>query len=460
MTRGGGGGGGGGRGRVGGGWGGGGGSSARSSSSPLIPMDMSWLMKPPHAGLLPNDSLFSTQWYMRDFHMYSVKAEAAWSLMSEHLSAVKPSPPPSRLPANFRRPPPPRALGAAAPVVVAVLDTSCDFTHPDLRDRVWFNEAEGDCFDGADGDGNGYVDDCYGWDFIESRPLTVDREGHGTASAGLIAAQANNHLGLAGLCWNCRVMCIKALTTDRSTITSSAHILMAIDYAIRNGAKLSNNSWGSQGIIPELLVALARARQYGHLFVAAAGNSGENNDDLFQAFFPASHLLDNVLSVGSIDFRGQRASFSNYGKKTVDVFAPGTALATTQPGTGFTMKSGTSYSAPLVTAVAGMIWSMFPAMTFAEVKKIIMESVTPVDQLSEISRAGGTVNAFNAVQQAIDYCSKPDQCTLHSNAAIMESWTMMCHQPLLCAMPSIDWETFWQWVAVLPARYIQEPGAQ
>eukprot|EP00922_Rhytidocystis_sp_ex-Travisia-forbesii_P048672 GHVS01072474.1.p1 GENE.GHVS01072474.1~~GHVS01072474.1.p1 ORF type:complete len:828 (+),score=165.08 GHVS01072474.1:42-2525(+) len=436
----------------------------------LIPMDTEWMLNPPRLGLLPNDSLYQTQWYLRDFNLYSVKAEAAWSLLSEELAA-QPRPPP-RLVSHFRRrsavggaaaPTTRRSLGAekSAPssVLVAVLDTSCDFTHPDLKDRVWFNEAEGNCFDGIDGDGNGYIDDCYGWDFIESKPLKVDNEGHGTASAGLIAAEPNNHIGLAGLCWNCRVMCIKALTTDRSIVTSSAHILMAIDYAIRNGAKVSNNSWGSQGIIPELLVALARARQYGHLFVAAAGNSGVNNDDLFQAFFPASHLLDNVLSVGSIDFNGQKASFSNYGKKTVDVFSPGTALATTQPGTGYTMKSGTSYSAPLVTGIAGMIMSLFPAITYREVKQIIIQSVTPVEHLKEMSRSGGTINAYNALKQAVDYCASPDACTIHSRAAIMQSWTSMCYQPLLCALPSMDWETFWQWISDLPeqAQLLEQP---
>eukprot|EP00921_Rhytidocystis_pertsovi_P004587 GHVQ01007951.1.p1 GENE.GHVQ01007951.1~~GHVQ01007951.1.p1 ORF type:complete len:1538 (+),score=360.96 GHVQ01007951.1:339-4952(+) len=341
-------------------------------------------------------------------------------------------------------------------IIVAVLDTSCDYNHPDLRDKIWFNYAEGDCHDGIDGDGNGYVDDCYGWDFIDNKPLSPDTEGHGTASAGLIGASSNNEFGLSGLCWNCKLLCIRALTTDRSKRTSSAHVMMAIDYAIRNGAKISNNSWGSRGIIPELLVAIARARQFGHLFVAAAGNAGGNNDDMARAFFPASHLLDNVVSVGSIDFRGQKASFSNYGQRTVDLFAPGTALATTEPGKGFTMKSGTSYSSPLVTATAAMIMSLYPYITFRELKDILIDSVTKVDGLKEYSRAGGTLNAFEAVKMAIDFCSDKDRCDIHSKAAIVESWTSMCRQPLLCALPAIDWETFWSWMLAVPNAALGE----
>lgn len=176
---------------------------------------------------------------------------------------------------------------------------------------------------------------------------------------------------------------------------------------------------------------------------------------MFAAFFPASHLLDNVLSVGSIDFRGAKATFSNYGRKSVDLFAPGTAIATTQLGSGFTMKSGTSYSSPLVAAAAGILLTLYPFLTYGEVKKLIMESVTKSEQLTELSRAGGTLNVYQAVKAAVDYCSKPKMCTFHSKAAIMESWASMCHNPLLCSLPAIDWETFWDWTRNLSQHYLE-----
>ncbi|CDJ57766.1 subtilisin-like protease, putative [Eimeria maxima] len=204
---------------------------------------------------------------------------------------------------------------------IAVIDSGVDYEHPDLQNQIWRNPDE-ICGNGIDDDFNGFVDDCIGWDFVKGTNLPMDDNGHGTASAGIIAAEPNNGIGLTGVCWGCDILVLKALNEDiKGTISAFAR---SLDYAIGKGIMLSNNSYGGRGSgFRGLQEAVQRARQAGMIVVAAAGNYNGNNDNDKQPVFPASYDLDNVVSVAAISRNGQLAPFSSYGKKQVDVAAPG-----------------------------------------------------------------------------------------------------------------------------------------
>jgi subtilisin family serine protease/fibronectin type 3 domain-containing protein len=210
-------------------------------------------------------------------------------------------------------------------VVVAIIDTGLDFNHPDLAGKAWFNPGEipGD---GIDNDGNGYVDDVNGWDFWNQDGSVfdpLDGDEHGTHVAGTIGAWVDNGLGVAGVAPDVRFMSLKFLG-PQGGYTSDA--ISAIEYASSFGVKLSNNSWGGGGYEQALADAIAAS---GMLFVAAAGNDGEDNDAF--PHYPSSYNNDNILSVAAIENTGALAYFSNYGLTSVDVGAPGRNILSTVP---------------------------------------------------------------------------------------------------------------------------------
>ena len=205
----------------------------------------------------------------------------------------------------------------AAEVIVAVIDSGIDPNHPDLIDAIWVNSDEVPD-NGIDDDNNGFVDDTYGWDFTGEYDNTPqDEHGHGTHVAGTIAATRNNNEGIAGVADNVKIMGLRFLDKQGNGITSWA--INAIEYAVANGAAISNNSWGGGPYETPLYNAIAESGNAGHLFVAAAGNSG-NNSDLFP-MYPAAYNLPNILSIAAINSSGL-AGFSNYGNSTVDIAAP------------------------------------------------------------------------------------------------------------------------------------------
>ncbi|TCT12850.1 subtilase family protein [Natranaerovirga pectinivora] len=211
----------------------------------------------------------------------------------------------------------------AEEVVVAVIDTGVDVNHPDLKDRIWINPNE--IHNGMDSDGNGYVDDLYGWDFYNNNNTVFnpeDGDEHGTHVAGTIAATLNN-IGIVGVAPNVKVMPLKFLGPYGG---SASDAILAIEYASNMGVKISNNSWGGGGYSQALKEAIENS---GMLFIAAAGNNGWNND-LYRTY-PASYESPNIISVAAVDNRGHLAHFSNYGENTVDVAAPGVGILSTVP---------------------------------------------------------------------------------------------------------------------------------
>jgi subtilisin family serine protease len=212
-------------------------------------------------------------------------------------------------------------------VIIAVIDTGVDYGHPDLSDNIWNNSGEAPD-DGIDNDGNGYPDDVNGWDFVDDENDPIDSHGHGSHVAGTIAAKGDNGGGITGLCWDARIMPLKAGNAFGQLTTSA--IIDATDYAIDNGAKIINASYGGIGYSQAEYEAIDRAMAAGVLFVAAAGNSGSDTDQI--GFYPAGYDLANIIAVASTDQDDELSWFSNYGATSVDVAAPGENIYSAQPG--------------------------------------------------------------------------------------------------------------------------------
>ncbi|CDJ35962.1 uncharacterized protein EMH_0019350 [Eimeria mitis] len=278
---------------------------------------------------------------------------------------------------------------------VAVIDSGVDYEHPDLQNQIWRNPDE-ICGNGIDDDFNGFVDDCIGWDFVKGTNLPMDDNGHGTASAGIIAAEPNNGIGLTGVCWGCDILVLKALNEDiKGTISAFAR---SLDYAIGKGIMLSNNSYGGRGSgFRGLQEAVQRARQAGMIVVAAAGNYNGNNDNDKQPVFPASYDLDNVVSVAAISRNGQLAPFSSYGKRQVDVAAPGANIMTTSARKSYRSVSGTSFAVPMVTGTIALLWTRRPQLNYRQVIHRLLRSVKKNPHLEGLIATGGTVDAWSTL---------------------------------------------------------------
>lgn len=281
-------------------------------------------------------------------------------------------------------------------VVIAVVDTGVDYNHADLRNNIWSNTRE-ISNNGIDDDGNGFVDDVRGWDFVNNDNNPMDDNRHGTHVAGTIAAQGNNAGGVTGVNWSARVMPVKF--SNAAGVGTTAAAINAINYAVRNGAKVINASWGGGGFSQALFNAINAANNAGVLFVAAAGNNGTNNDVV--AAYPANYNLPNIISVAASDSADVRAGFSNFGPATVDLAAPGVAIRSTVPtaiiALGYASLSGTSMAAPHVAGVAGLVLAQNSTLTVAQLKSAILNNVDRLGPLTGVLLTGGRLNAFKAV---------------------------------------------------------------
>ena len=282
-------------------------------------------------------------------------------------------------------------------VVVAMIDTGVDLAHPDLAANIWVNQGE-DCpgcrTNGLDDDGNGYVDDWRGWDFVNGDNNPTDDMGHGTHVAGTIAAVGNNGLGVAGVTWSTRVMPLKFLSAAGTGTVADA--ISAILYASANGASVLNNSWGGDEFSQALLDAIDQTDANGALFVAAAGNSYVNSD--VDPNYPSGYEAPNVLSVGATDQVDHKAWFSNYGTKSVDLGAPGTNIYSTWLSGTYRFQDGTSMAAPHVSGAAALAKAIFPDASGVGLKALLLRTVDPLSALSGTSRTGGRLNVDRAAR--------------------------------------------------------------
>jgi hypothetical protein len=295
-------------------------------------------------------------------------------------------------------------------VIVAVLDAGIDYTHTDLKGNMWVNEAELNGNSGEDDDRNGYTDDVYGYDFSDKDPDPKDYLYHGTHVAGTIGAMGNNATGVAGVCWNVKIMALKIFPNHGNDAFNSGAI-EAIEYATYNGAKVLNNSWGGGPYSQGLKDAIDAADNAGILFVAAAGNNYGNNNDT-NAHYPSSYICENIIAVLSTDQYDYLSSFSNYGATSVDLAAPGTDILSTFPtymtsemtnngySTYYETISGTSMATPHVSGTCALVWSICPALSHLEVKDVIMQTVDPLTSLEGKCVSGGRLNLYKAVLKA------------------------------------------------------------
>ena len=327
-----------------------------------------------HAVATPNDPSYSQQWGFD-----KIKAPKAWDTRTD-----------------------------SGGVVVAVIDTGIDYKHPDLAANVWVNpnEIPGN---GIDDDHNGIVDDVHGANFSAAAATgdPMDDNRHGTHVSGTIGAVTNNNLGVAGVNWTTKIMGVKFLSASGSGTTVGA--IRAIEYAIQMKANIMNNSWGGGGPSQALEDAIKKADAAGILFAAAAGNSGNDND--VNKFYPAGYEVANIISVMATDQNDNKAGFSNFGLKSVDLGAPGVGILSTIPGGNYASFNGTSMATPHVSGAAALVLAENPSFTVADLKKRLMDTVDVIPALSGLSVTGGRLNLAEAVGLGP---VKPDACDKHS----------------------------------------------
>lgn len=264
-------------------------------------------------------------------------------------------------------------------VVVGIIDTGIDYTHPDLIDNIWRNpgetgtDAEGHdkATNGIDDDENGYVDDLHGYDFANNDNDPMDDHGHGTHVAGTIGARGNNGIGMTGINWQVKLAALKFISADGSG--TDANAIRAIEYATQMNIPITNNSWGGLGYNQATKDAIEAASKKGFLFVAAAGNNNVDNDII--QFFPANYEVDNIISVAAVDNKDAKPAFSNWGARKVHIAAPGVdilSLAVTGSAEAFVRWSGTSMAAPHVTGAAALIKAAYPQSDYKKIKSRIL----------------------------------------------------------------------------------------
>lgn len=245
--------------------------------------------------------------------------------------------------------------------------------------------------DGYDADGNGRTDDLVGWDFVSNTRTPNDTFGHGTHVAGTVGAIGDNGLGVVGVNMRAQIMVLRIGTGPGINLTAAT---AAVNYAALMGVPVSNNSWGGPGQMASLRSAIQAAQAVGHIYVAAAGNAGTNNDAT--PFYPANYgtTLDNVISVAATQSNDTRASFSNYGVNTVHLGAPGSNIRSTLRNNGYGNMSGTSMAAPHVAGAVAYLFSAYPGIDY---QTVLYALLAGVDAVGLPVMTGGRLNLLNSL---------------------------------------------------------------
>lgn len=343
------------------------------------------------AAIKPNDSFYGNQWYLS-----RIEAGSAWEKNS-----VSPD------------------------IVIAVIDSGIDINHPDIKNNIWENKKE-ISGNGIDNDNNGFIDDKYGWDFVNNVPdpspkfsegWTESGVSHGTIVAGIIAAEGNNNQGIAGITWRAQIIPLKALNDKGEGKISD--IIRAIDYATNNGAHIINLSFMNFSYNASLQSAISRAHEAGVIIVAAAGNeqNGLGYDTKEKPIYPACYdgnlVGENmVIGVAATDALDQKANFSSYGDNCIDISAPGISFFSTittrsnvkEPNLLYDgYWSGTSMAAPLVSGALALIAQANPELSKNEIVSILLASTDDISALNpsyENKLGNGRLNLNRAVEMA------------------------------------------------------------
>ena len=318
------------------------------------------------------DSLFSKQWHLENTGWNSRTTVIVPGVKGEDIKAKKAW----------------EIETGSKDIIIAVIDSGADLNHPDLKDNLWINEAEANGVDGIDDDNNGYIDDVYSYDFINDDNDPTDDNGHGSHCAGVIGAVHENQ-GIKGVMKNVRIMPLKFI--PKNGVGKMHAVLKAIDYAIENGAHILSNSWGGAPKESVLFDLLSIASEKGISIIAAAGNSKLDADRF--PLYPAAYDIPGLISVGATMGRGTKANFSNYGKTSVDIFAPGNNIYSTVQNGRYKYMSGTSMAAPIIAGIIGLSKSMNPDLSHQKLKEILIDSSDRLPILKDMA-VGGRANAY------------------------------------------------------------------
>lgn len=291
-------------------------------------------------------------------------------------------------------------------VVVAIVDTGLDSSHDVFKaynsngnggtGALWVNQVESAGLPGVDDDQNGYVDDVNGWNFINNTNNFYDDDDHGTHVAGIVVGTGQNIFARPLQESKVAIMPLKFLGADGGGSTSNA--IRAIYYAVNNGARVINNSWGGSGYSRALLDALTYAYDHRVLVVCAAGNYGSNNDT--SPMYPANYPVPGNLAVGSTSRYDSLSSFSNYGATTVHVGSPGEYIESTIPN-NLTMKmSGTSMATPFVAGMAALAFREAPSLSGYQIKELIMDTASHNNYLNGLVSTSARIDSLALIQVA------------------------------------------------------------
>ena len=338
----------------------------------LSPSDL-LLRDTPPIEISPNDPLFGEQWALNNVGQNGGKAKADLAALKAWLKTQ-----------------------GSNEVVVAVLDSGVDYTHPDLVSNMWFRP---DTVPAYRDDELGTFDDFRGFNAAANQSDPMDDNGHGTHCAGIIGAEGNNDEGISGINWKVQIMPLKFM--GRGGFGTTKNAIEAINYAIdrkRAGVnvRVINASWGSLLYSKALEDAIRAAGEEGILFVAAAGNNSTSNDK--RPHYPSNYDLPNVISVAALDRSDSLASFSNFGVKTVHVAAPGKDILSTWLKDEYREASGTSMATPYVAGVAALVLASEPKLSMEKLRERILKSVDKIDSLSDKVKSGGRISAEKALE--------------------------------------------------------------
>ena len=354
--------------------------------SRLVPRDDLFTSVDPNGigfGGAPNDPRFAVQWALQNTGQSGgsagadVNATGLWSIVA-----------------------------SAPKVLVAVLDSGMDFAHEDLAGVAWTNPGEIPA-NGIDDDGNGFVDDVNGWDFVNADNIPQDDHDHGSHVTGILAARRDNGKGIAGLADPVSVLPCKILNSLNAGFTSD--LIAALDYARVLGARVMNLSLQNYPFGGAFQSAINRTEAAGIVLCICAGNQSANNDVMPN--YPSSFTNANIIAVGNhdrTDVRWTGFTPSNFGLASVDLFAPGREIVSTVRGSLYSSFTGTSMSCPHVTAVAAILRALNPAWTVAGVKDCILQTVVTRPAYSGICVTGGRLNAEAAIRRAIQLAPTSD----------------------------------------------------
>lgn len=271
-------------------------------------------------------------------------------------------------------------------ILVAVIDTGVDATHPSLKANIWHDPTTS-------------TKGIYGWNFVTNEPNPSDDHGHGTHVAGIIGAISQPSLGISGVAREVSIMAVKYYSERNSGSVNLANTIKAINYAVDHGARIINYSGGGPEFSEEEYLAIRRAEAKGVLFVSAAGNEHQDIDKVENYYYPSAYGLSNIVSVAATDIHNKLLMSSNWGKKKVDLAAPGEGIYSTLPGGRFGAMTGTSQATAFVTGVAALLLSRDPSLTPQQLKAILLKSADHIPELAERLATGGRVNAHAALLQ-------------------------------------------------------------